>query len=391
MSVALKRIDSLLSTLNDDGKHNASNVKQINLSNPLFKNKRFRILICGLGYPYASDRLSKLHELGYSNITLLPQCASAKEAEQALYEHIVTQQNNQYDGIINCWIGIAKSINDEINLPNCKVISCVSAGFKEKDLVFCKRNGISLTNASMALNKATSDLVVGLMIATCKQFFNRTKILRSGQLDKQKKTLFHQCGDANNPTQYPLSKDLYGSVVGIVGLGNIGKEISKRLHFGFDCTVIYFNGADKKRKEYDTEYGAIHCDSFDKLLKMSDFVVAMCPLNESTKHLFDKNAFEKMKNDAIFINASRGSVCNTDDLVNALKTGQILAAGLDVTDPEPLPTNHELWTLDNCTILPHIGSATVATRQRMMNMAIDNTLRVLNGIPCKNIVYSPTK
>ena len=203
----------MLSKMEDDNKTAESDREAIDLENPLFKNKDFRILICGMGYPYIPNRLSHLQKLGYLNITLLPQCASEKEAEKLLYSHIVTEKNNEYDAIINCWLGVANAVNDEIKLPNCKVLSCVSSGFKESDLMYCKANGISLTNVPLALNKATSDLVVGLMIATCRQFYHRTKILKNGQIKEQTKTFYNQCGDINNlngaNTENPLSKDLY--------------------------------------------------------------------------------------------------------------------------------------------------------------------------------------
>eukprot|EP01083_Nonionella_stella_P009928 28408_1 len=393
---ALKIIDSMISMIDEDEpstneqKIDPTEVAtdEINLDHPLFINKNLRILFCGMGYPYVPNRVKYLQSLGYSNITLLPQCNLPKDAEQVLHKHIIEEKNTNYDAILNCWLCVSSSIQNQV-LPNCKVISCVSSGFKYADYVYCKKNDVYLTNCPLALNKTAADMAVGLMIATCRQFYHSTNVLRQQGVQGFKlKTLYQSCGEIDNVGN-PLTKDLNGSTVGIVGLGTIGKEISKRLAFGFDCKCYYFNGKNKKRKAYDTAVGAVHCASFDELIQMSDFVVAVCPLNDETKHMFNANVFRKMKKDAIFINIGRGGLCNTNDLINALKNGDILAAGLDVTDPEPLPTDHELWTLKNVTILNHIGSSTVKTRQRMMNTAIDNILRVVNGVPCENVVCAP--
>jgi len=128
----------------------------------------------------------------------------------------------------------------------------------------------------------------------------------------------------------------------------------------------------------EKDVGAVYT-SMDDLLTKSDFVIACCALNESTKGMFNKDAFSKMKKSAIFINTSRGGVVNQEDLVEALKMKQIKAAGLDVTTPEPLPTDHPLFSLDNCVILPHIGSAEVQTRIGMAVLGVQNILAGLDG------------
>ena len=152
--------------------------------------------------------------------------------------------------------------------------------------------------------------------------------------------------------------------------------MSKRLAFGFGAKVIYSEAFG--RMQYDVSVGASYVDSFEELLKRADIVVPLCPLLPATRKMFNERAFKLMKNDAIFVNCARGGICDTDALLDALKNGEILQAGLDVTDPEPLPIDHELWRLPNITITPHIGSATDPCRNRMLDMATDNLLNALN-------------
>ena len=145
------------------------------------------------------------------------------------------------DAVLNIWLKFSESINGQ-KLSNLKVISCASSGYDQNDYEYCKINNIHLTNVPSALNKTVADLAVGLMIATCRQFYNRTNhMIKVGDTKEAPKDYHRYCCN-------PDSKDLYGSTVGIIGLGTIGKEISKRLKFGFDCNVIYFNGNGKSRK-----------------------------------------------------------------------------------------------------------------------------------------------
>ena len=384
MSSSLNVIDQLISKIDtsnsmDDKKTDNSMEYEIDIDNPLFIKKDFKILCCGMGYPLAPKRVEYLNKTKGYNITLLPQASDKKQARELLKKHIIEEKNNEYDAILNIWINFSKSINCE-TLSNLKIISNASSGYPSDDYSYCKKNNIHLTNVPYALNKTVADMTVGLCLATCRQFYHRTKYAKKVGVSKQvPEDLYRYC-------LKPDSKDLYESTVGIIGLGAVGKQISKRLKFGFDCKVIYFNGKGKKRKEYDTEYGAILCESFESLIKQSDFVIAICPLNQNTKHMFNENVFKMMKDDAIFINVGRGGLCDQDALIKALKNGWIMAAGLDVTDPEPLPSDSELYLLDNCTVLPHIGSSTAKTRNRMVDTAIDNMLRVLNDLPCNNLV-----
>ena len=172
-------------------------------------------------------------------------------------------------------------------------------------------------------------------------------------------------------------KNIKDSTVGIYGLGRIGTKVAKLL-YAFQPSRILYNSRTKK--EIDGEIGAEYVN-FETLIRESDILVATCSITTENEGLFDKSVFGKMKRSAIFINVSRGILVNQDDLFDALKNGVISAAGLDVTSPEPLPTNHKLLSLANCTIVPHIGSASHTTRLKMIKLTIANILAGLEGEP----------
>jgi glyoxylate reductase len=176
---------------------------------------------------------------------------------------------------------------------------------------------------------------------------------------------------------YMLGREIHGSTIGIIGMGRIGSQIAKRAR-GFDMRVLYHN---RTRREADeAQYQATYC-SLDDLLDQSDYVVVVTPLTAETKGLIDRPQFERMKSSAILVNIARGPIVSTDALTWALQEGQIYAAGLDVTDPEPLPRDHPLLSCKNLTIAPHLGSGTEQTRQRMAEVSVENLLAGLAGKP----------
>lgn len=171
---------------------------------------------------------------------------------------------------------------------------------------------------------------------------------------------------------------LSGSTVGIIGLGRIGQAVARRLK-PFGVKNFLYTGS-RPRPENAAEFQAEFVP-LTKLAQESDFVVVTCALTPDTQGMCNKDFFSRMKKTSVFINTSRGAVVNQEDLYDALVGGQIAAAGLDVTTPEPLPTDHPLLKLRNCVILPHIGSATYATRSTMAVLAADNLLAGLRGEP----------
>ena len=170
---------------------------------------------------------------------------------------------------------------------------------------------------------------------------------------------------------------LTNATVGIVGLGHIGLAVAKRLQGFGVARFLYCGNAPKEHaKELSVDASFVQ---FDDLLAQSDFVVVTCALTDKTKGMFNKDAFSKMKRSAVFVNISRGAVVVQDDLVDALRNDVIQSAGLDVTTPEPLPTDSPLLTLKNCVVIPHIGSAESQTRSAMSDLTARNILAALNN------------
>jgi glyoxylate reductase len=169
--------------------------------------------------------------------------------------------------------------------------------------------------------------------------------------------------------------------LGLVGFGRIGKAMARRAA-GFDMRVIYYDPTEAK---HNADLNATQVD-FETLLNESDFISLHTPLTPATRHLIDASALTKMKPSAVLINTARGGVVDLNALYEALKSNHIFAAGLDVTEPEPLPADHPLLTLDNVIVVPHIASATQTTRAKMAWMAAENLIAGLKGERLPNCV-----
>jgi phosphoglycerate dehydrogenase-like enzyme len=174
---------------------------------------------------------------------------------------------------------------------------------------------------------------------------------------------------------------VYGATLGVVGMGRIGRAVARRA-LGFDMRILYY---DPYTPEAALDLDATRVD-MGTLLTESDFVTLHVPLTEATRHLIGREELQKMQPTARLINASRGGVVDHDALHAALQEGQIAYAALDVTEPEPIPPDHPLLDLPNCIVVPHIGSASVATRTRMATMAAENLLAGLRGEPMPHCV-----
>ncbi|XP_033109259.1 glyoxylate reductase/hydroxypyruvate reductase-like [Anneissia japonica] len=247
---------------------------------------------------------------------------------------------------------------------NLTTISTMSVGVDHIDLPTCKQRNIKVGFTPDVLTDATAELTVALLLATSRRIVEGVNEVKSGGWGSWKP--FWMCGPG-----------LLGSTVGIVGLGRIGQAVANRLK-PFGVTRFLYNNRNPKP---EADIISAEFVSFEQLLEQSDFVIICCALNPDTKEMFNRHAFKKMKSSAILVNTSRGGVVQQEDLYHALKTGQIRAAGLDVTTPEPLPTDHKLLTLKNCVVLPHIGSATEDTREAMSVLAAENLVAGLEGSP----------
>ncbi|KAJ8272417.1 hypothetical protein COCON_G00112760 [Conger conger] len=246
--------------------------------------------------------------------------------------------------------------------PSLKVISTLSVGFDHIAINEIKKRGVRLGYTPDVLTDATAELTVALLLATARRLPEGVQEVKSGGWSTWKPLWL--CG-------YGLS----GSTVGVIGLGRIGLAIARRLK-PFGVKRLLYSGRSAKPQAAEVEGEHVPLDT---LVTESDFVVVSCSLTSDTQGLCDKAFFSKMKSNAVFINTSRGTVVNQEDLYEALSSGQIAAAGLDVTTPEPLPTDHPLLTLKNCVILPHIGSATYSTRGIMAALSANNLLAGVMG------------
>ncbi len=172
-----------------------------------------------------------------------------------------------------------------------------------------------------------------------------------------------------------LGTDVHHATLGIIGLGRIGIEVAKRAR-GFDMRVLYHNRS--QNKDAEEQLGCTRVD-MDTLLSESDFVVVLVPLGPQTHRLISTPQLKKMKPTAFLVNAARGPIVDAPALYEALRDNVIAGAALDVTDPEPLPADDPLLTLDNCLVVPHVGSASIATRTRMATLAAENIAAFLSG------------
>ncbi|XP_017264900.1 glyoxylate reductase/hydroxypyruvate reductase b [Kryptolebias marmoratus] len=249
--------------------------------------------------------------------------------------------------------------------PNLKVISTMSVGYDHLFLQELKKRGIRVGYTPDVLTDAVAELTVALLLTTSRRLVEATHEAKTG-------------GWGTWRTLWLCGYELANSTVGILGLGRIGVAIAERLAPFKVKKFIYTDVAPRPELA-----GAINAEyvSLDELAKQSDFLTVCCALTPETREICNESLFSKMKKTSIFINTSRGGVVNQEDLYQALSTGQIAAAGLDVTVPEPLPTNHPLFTLNNCVILPHIASASYTTRNAMSALAANNLLLGLRGQP----------
>jgi glyoxylate/hydroxypyruvate reductase len=262
---------------------------------------------------------------------------------------------------------LTERINDEVldaAGPNLKVVSTMSVGYDHIDVAACRRRGVAVGNTPGVLTDTTADLALALMLAAGRRLSEGIDAVRNGEWSTWK-------------PEWLAGYDLYGSTVGIVGLGRIGAAVARRLK-GFDCRLIAFDPIPNQALGASL---GVEFVSFDALLAQSDFVTIHCALTPETRNLFGADAFAKMKSTAILVNTSRGGTVDHDALHQALSSGQIAAAGLDVTVPEPLPAGHKLLALKNIVVLPHIASASYATRGAMARLAADNVIAGVSGLP----------
>jgi glyoxylate reductase len=246
--------------------------------------------------------------------------------------------------------------------PSLRVISNFAVGYDNIDVPAASERGVLVCNTPDVLTSATADHTWALLLAAARRIPESIAFVRDGKWKTWGPMLL-------------LGREVSGATIGIVGLGRIGKEVAKRAR-GFDMRVIAFDPFE------DLEFARDHQVTYvplEQLLVESDFVTLHVALTPDSHHLIGASELGRMKPTAILVNASRGPVVDTDALVDALRSGSILGAALDVTDPEPLAADHPLVNMTNCIVVPHTASATVQTRDRMAELAAQNLLSGLRG------------
>ena len=275
---------------------------------------------------------------------------------------ILLEKTRRVDGLITLLTDpVDKAVIN--NAQNLKVISQVAVGVDNIDLDAARSRNIPVGHTPDLLTDATADLAFALLLAAARRLPEAIDHAREGHWKTWQLTKF-------------LGEEVHGATLGIIGMGRIGQALARRAR-GFDMRVLYVNRSPVPGVQADL--GAIRT-SLPELLAESDFISLHVPLNEESAGLIGEAQFELMKPNAVLINTARGAVIDTDALVKALKTGQIGCAALDVTDPEPLPHTHELYSLSNAIITPHIGSATREARNQIALLAVNNLIAGLKGL-----------
>lgn len=248
--------------------------------------------------------------------------------------------------------------------PHVKIVSNSGVGVDHIDVAACEARGIPVGNTPGCLDGSTADMTFALLLSLARKIVVGDRYARSPEFTRY------------DPS-YMIGSEVHGTTLGIVGLGRIGKQVAKRAR-GFDMRILYHN---RRRNEAAERELGVEYRSLDDLLTESDFVTLNCPLTPETRNLIGPAQLARMKPTAMLINMARGPVVNHDALYDALRHHQIGGAALDVTEPEPLPRDHPLLSLDNLVIVPHLGSASDRTRLRMQEMTIENLLAGIQGLP----------
>jgi lactate dehydrogenase-like 2-hydroxyacid dehydrogenase len=253
---------------------------------------------------------------------------------------------------------------------NLKAISLLSAGFDNVDVAAANRQRVPVGHTPGVLNAATANTAFLLILAVSRNAFGAYRRILSGDWG------FFQ------PTAN-LGQEVHGKTLGIFGMGRIGSELARLCSAAFGMKIIYHNR--RRNHEAEAALGATYV-SFDELLQQSDVLSLHANLSDENKGRFDAAAFSAMKPGAIFINTARGAMHVEPDLIDALNRGTIWGAGLDVTNPEPMRPDNPLLQMDRVCVLPHIGSATLETRDAMALRAVENIIAGLDGRPMPHII-----
>jgi glyoxylate reductase len=244
--------------------------------------------------------------------------------------------------------------------PGLRAVANYAIGFDNIDLESTAARDVQVGNTPDVLTDATADLAWALMLAVARRIVEASQDARDGKWRTWE-------------PQGWIGADVHGATLAVVGAGRIGQAVAKRAS-GFDMEVLMVDLGD----------------DLHSALERADFVSIHTPLTPETRHLIDADALARMKPTAILVNTARGPIVDQDALADALRDGRLAGAGLDVTDPEPLPPDDPLYETPNLLVVPHIGSATTTARAAMADRAVDNLLAALDGKPMPYAVKPPT-
>jgi len=305
-----------------------------------------------------------------AGLDLLRGCARVKvwEGELPPPRDVLVEELKTVDGALTL---LTDSIDAELmdSAPRLRAVSNYAIGYDNIDVQAATERGIMVCHTPGVLTDTTADFAFTLMASVGRRVVEAVQYVRDGKWKTWGPML---C----------LGHDLYGATLGLIGLGRIGGAVAKRAT-GFDMRLLYH---DLNRQPIlEKELGLTYAD-LDTVLRESDFISLHTPLTNETHHMIGAEQFEKMKHTAVLVNTSRGQVVDQAALYDALASGKIAGAGLDVTDPEPIDPNDPLLDLENCVIVPHIASASVAARTLMATMAAENLVAALQGRMPRNPV-----
>ena len=287
------------------------------------------------------------------------------EEDQAVSRDWLLQHISEVEGL---YCLLTDTIDAEVlqRAPRLKVVSTMAVGFDNIDVTECTRRDIPIGHTPGVLTETTADFAFGLIMASARRIVEGAEYVHRGQWKTWSPTLL-------------LGQDIHGATLGIIGFGRTGRAMAKRAE-GFDMNVLV-SGSLQSQATADMSQDKVKHVDLQTLLTNSDIVSLHVPLTKETTHLIGTPELKLMKKTAVLVNTSRGPVIDSRSLYQALVRGDIAYAALDVTDPEPIPLEDPLLTRPNCLIVPHIASASVATRTKMAMMAAENLLAGLKDKP----------
>ncbi|WP_108483141.1 2-hydroxyacid dehydrogenase [Oceaniglobus ichthyenteri] len=273
----------------------------------------------------------------------------------------------QYDGILPT-LGDQLTADAFVGDLKCRVLANFGVGYNHIDVTAARGAGVAVSNTPGAVTDATADIAMTLMLMTCRRAGEGERLVRAGQWAGW------------HPTQL-LGQHVSGKTVGIVGLGRIGKAIARRCHFGFGMDVVFYN----RSQVADPGVPAQQLNSLTDVANACDVLIVALPATPETHHMINVSVFAAMRPTAVFVNIARGDIVDETALIDALQSGQIAGAGLDVYEFEP-KVPQALRALENVTLFPHLGTATLEVRTAMGMMAVDNLVAFFDGRDLPNPV-----